>query len=137
MSAALIEELQAGPGSRDLSDKVLLALGWTAEHVRNETPEWSEDGYDRSFPSYQTGVRVTYETVWENPAGKRIWPPLPDASRNLQDAVDLVGEDFGWSVTSGPSSRMWPKDAYSTGLISSAPTPALALCISIIKARSL
>ena len=62
----LIEKLEAGPGSRELSDECLLAVGWVSQHV---------DG----------------RGAWRNPDGKIVDNfNVPDPSQNLQDALDWM-----------------------------------------------
>jgi len=67
----LITALQTGPGSRELSDQVLMALGWTKIKVDGKlTGEWtSPDGY-YGYPDRM---------------------PLPDPTQSIDDACTCGG----------------------------------------------
>lgn len=112
----LIEALVAGPGSRELSDRVLLACGWTA----------GRRGED-----------------WRMPNGWAInsFYAAPSPSENLQDAVDLIasvpeanchGYDAGPRSVTAYISRNAVKEGHWLNE-ADGPTPALALCIAILK----
>jgi hypothetical protein len=74
---SLIERLERGPGSRELSDECLLAVGWTTAEV------------------YLGGG--LHGTRWYAPNGSSFGDNRPDPSQNLQDALDLMKPE-GWSV---------------------------------------
>lgn len=68
----LIEKLEQGPGSRELSDECLLAVGWMPG---NDAAKW-----------------------WFNPIDRQ-WNHPPDPSQNLQDALDwMVPEGWDWEM---------------------------------------
>ncbi|MDJ0513107.1 MAG: hypothetical protein QNJ62_06655 [Methyloceanibacter sp.] len=123
LSRELIEDLRAAPeGSRQLSDRVLLACGWTKDSLDD----------------------------WWAPNQKYGGPNRPDPTRNLQDAVDWVVPE-GWRVDSLSQSwngEWWdcalteigePAWDYDGSLIAETDkgvsTPALALCIASLEAR--
>jgi len=122
----LIAALEAGPGSRELSDRVLVALGWR---------ECAEDA-----PGYPDGTL----TIWRRPDSSICRTARPDCSRNLQDAVDLVPDGMFGSVQFG-CERLPATDTnvaelcglkdgrYGPLCEAEAPTPALALCIAILR----
>ena len=118
----LLERLYAATeGSRELSDEVLLALGWR----RKEGPY--------SQPAMW----------WKPPFEPSTWRERrPNCTESVDDALSLVPE--GWHWTAG-NSRTWSGDVQSRASIfrpdihgyirADAPTPALALCIALIKAH--
>lgn len=110
----LIAALEAGPGSRELSDRVLVAVGY----------------------------RKTSCYGWTRPDGS--WPENPslDPSRNLQDAVDVVPAFMGWDIEKENESEFMagvsngqPELGPLCNGWASAPTPALALCIAILRSK--
>jgi len=109
----LIGALEAATeGSRELSDRVLMACGWVRKSVFEFTPP------DR---------------------GGRNYDFCSDPTRNLQDAVDLVPTGWRWAV--GVPWKKKPF-ASVQGCSDSGPpgacngnTAALALCISILSAK--
>lgn len=130
MTNALIEELQAGPGSRELSDRVLLALGWRKVLRDAADDDPNQHPVTILFSPENQGYGVNTNYHW---TGRQ----RPDPSRNLQDAVDLVPEGMLFAVglsEDGPYCQWEVHNHCDDGL---APTPALAICIAIIKARSL
>ena len=128
----LIERLEAGPGSRELSDECLLAVGWRVSTVNGITTWYSPRGLSHGILRY------------------------PDTSQNLQDALDwLVPE--GWHVSflaAGDrdmgvnNTNRYPRCSVSPNLnndegwkrgiavCEKAATPALALCAASLKARA-
>lgn len=100
---SLIDDLTRGPGSRELSNRVLVALGFK--------------------------LSLTAMNGEVIPVGL----PLPDPSRNLQDAVDLVPEEQGTNKAAFIHAAFWQRR------IGDIPDDALArfACIALIKARSL
>ncbi len=112
--AALIKRLEeAKEGSRELSDEVLVALGWRIGKPRRA---WAPN---RDF---------------------YFDDQVPDPSRNLQDAVDLVPE--GWAgggrlVGEPPyAMELLNTNEDESGFVNSSantPAPALALCIAILR----
>ena len=122
--AALIAALErAEEGSRELSDEVLLALGW--------------------------GTRLEFtREVWVAPSGNSS-KHRPHPTRNLQAAVDLVPEGWGWAAAEldqgEPSAVLTNREPQlkpgtfdanpdKKDFRSKAATPALALVIAILKA---
>lgn len=120
MTDILSQLERATEGSREISDGVLLVCGW--KHRQSDFSEvWEAPD----------GKRYDYE---DSPGLKvRPFPDRPDPSRNLQDAVSLVPEGREWSVT-----YLWEGRCGATcGRYHAdfkGETPALALCIAIIKA---
>jgi hypothetical protein len=121
----LIERIEAGPGSRELSDECLLAVGWRKDDKLRDiyAPRWfAPDG-----------------TEWRH-------ADRPDPSQNLQDAIDwMMPEEWtAWGIQS-----MFRKTRFSVDLSrltecdaggddwahANAPTPALALCAAALRAR--
>lgn len=119
----LIARLEAATeGSRELSDEVLRACGWTTD--------WLAEG--------------SLHPTWHAPG---CWPKgsivRPDVSRSLDDALALVPE--GWRITvigstfTGSPSPRWRWLFQRFGLSGGEPygeaaTPALALCAAILRA---
>ena len=117
----LAKRLEAGPGSRKLSDECLLAVGWTYE------PKWRAH-------------------AWRSPGAK--WTGFhdrPDPSQNLQDAVNwMVPKEWtAWRVDSrsrkqrfmAELSRLAPgDDSQEVYEVGHAGTPALALCAAGLRA---
>lgn len=118
----LLQALTKGPGSRELSDRVLLSWGW----------------------GYRNGG-------WSDPHGEFVchqdaYALRPDPTRNLQHAVDGVPEGWFWTVGFenvgdaehyiGLVAYVWKPKMTEHLESSRASTPALALCIAIEKALS-
>ena len=78
MTDALIAELERAPGgSREISDEILLAAGWT-----------------QSAPLKIFNKR-TSDRIWHNAAGEIVSPHMrPDPSQNLQDAHLTKNSDW-------------------------------------------
>ena len=93
MTDDLIKRLQAGPGSRELSDEVLREFGWQTSR-RDGCTFWR--GPDSNDPVWG---------VWN------ITNMQPDPSRNAQDALDVVVPD-GWRVA-----QIWTSAHKKDGLI--------------------
>ncbi|KKK62212.1 hypothetical protein LCGC14_3006570, partial [marine sediment metagenome] len=110
-NAVLIAELeQAKEGSRALSDRVLLALGYS---LKTRTLEWYTPA----------GVVIGHNSDWSR---------RPDPSRNLQCAVDLVPEGHPWTLDSIGIVEMGTTTGKPVEGI--AATRAIAMCIAILKA---
>ena len=121
-NADLITTLQTGPGSRELSDQVLVALGWTTKLNWNGMVFSSPD-------MLQVGT--------------------PDPTQSIDDALALVPEGRSWEVlysgsemrcdfelASPPGAAMTKKGLIALeGAKGSGPTLALAICIAILKAK--
>ena len=136
MTDELIAEIESVEGgSRELSDRVLLACGW-----RRINPGPSECG---DFPFWLTPKPESLDIDERK---------LPDPSRNLQDALDYVVPE-GWRICyfSMPDPtlsfktynaiQIAPFSKYDEGWIigpcdGRAATPALALCAAALRARS-
>jgi len=115
----LIAALEKGPGSRELSDRVLRQFGW------------------QERPPHVGGILLP--GIWTDPAGGQ-WVPdeRPDPSRKLQDAVDLVPAQYWSSGTAGAEREEWTlhRPQWCGGDVKAeAPTPALARCIAIIRSK--
>lgn len=118
----LLEEiLQAEEGSRNLSDRYLLALGW------------------QGIEPNRSGIIAAH---WTNPSGQDIPQGLrPDPTRNLQDAIDSLLKGWTWglasAVRSSPAvSSVGNQDAGKESIqVASAATPQLAMCAANLKTR--
>ncbi|KKM06711.1 hypothetical protein LCGC14_1741200 [marine sediment metagenome] len=127
---SLIAELeQAKEGNRELSDRVLLAVGWLGQ----------------SASSKVAGILVPH---WKSPDGRDVLVDLrPCPTTSLDAALTLVPKNCGWHVDNdgeacifrlekGKGQAGWPiigecdnsKRHYE-------PAPALALCVAALKAR--
>ena len=116
----LIEKLETGPGSRELSDECLLAVGW--QRVG------------------KAGVH------WYDPDGFRFYGTRPNPSQNLQDAVTwMVPEGWDWEMEweSGADGMYWENGTARVKMGNpdllidpEAASPALALCIAALKTRA-
>lgn len=101
---------QAKEGSRELSDEVLLALGW------------------------KTGIGTHADfTKFHAPDGSPASRDRPDPTTNLQDAVDLVPERHPWTLDSIGIVEMGSTTGKPVEGI--ARTLALAMCIAILKVQ--
>ena len=104
--AALIARLvETKEGTRELSDEVLVALGWRIGKPRRA---WAPN---RDF---------------------YFDDQVPDPTRNLQDIVDLVPEGHPWTLDSIGIVEMGTTTGKPVEGI--AATRALAMCIAILKA---
>lgn len=112
MNADLITALERGPGSRELSDQVLLAQGFELDYVLIDILTFRS-------PNKLLG--------WQ-PGSKR-----PDPTRNLQDAVDLVPAGWGWgkNVHEGRMYVLRTDDILFAG---EQDDPRLSLCIALLRA---
>jgi hypothetical protein len=117
----LISALQEGPGSRELSDRVLWELGWGLQ-----TERWPG--------------RLEDQQIWYPPNSEDAFVgERPDPSQSIDDAVALVPEGMdctvctkGWALVFGESPPMGRLEE-----VHRAPTPALALCVAIIRALNI
>lgn len=123
---SLIAELeQAKEGSRKLSDKVLLACGWTT----------SDDKDTRK--RFWCSPEGEYYDWWDDPhARSRDGPPLkrPSPTESLDAALTLVPKGWMWELDSSGGAELnagWGK----AFVLASGSSPALALCIAALKAR--
>ena len=118
----LIEKLEKGPGSRELSDKCLLAVGWRHQYSPGNAMWIRPDG-------------------WVVRTGSGARPP--DPSRNLQDTLDWMVPE-GWSIhINQDDNRLWwaeLRHGYQTSydrvvMACKCTTPALALSTASLRAR--
>ena len=112
----LIRDLeQAKTGSRKLSDRILLACGWSRG------------------PGYARGNK--HECVFFRPNGSKTVGVLPqdrpDPSRSLDDALALVPEGKTIELLIEPHH----KQADIWGCVGDAETAPLAVCIAVLKAE--
>lgn len=126
--AELIARLEAAEaGSRELSDEVLVALGW-----RCEEEEWIG--------------RLGIIKVWYRPNGEVVRIGCrPSPTESVDDALGLVPEGLIWSLGIdgvGPSAMIGEEfpGEYAIArqwyaVVDSAATPALALCVAVLRAR--
>lgn len=124
----VIAELEAATeGSRELSDRVAVAIGWKQTVHGDEAR-----GY--FVPRYLT---------WTSPDGAQQppgewWPP--SVTQSLDAALSLVPEGWGWDVMHDSVAAVRPPDSEGDdelaiwGLTPNG-TPALALCIAALRAR--
>lgn len=122
----LIRDLEgATEGSRDLSDKALLGCGWI----------YTPNGYGPGKPCWGGGG------LWTDPAGvgTAASDPRPSPTESLDAALTLVPEGEWWAVDGNCDD---PIDcSAAVGRVGGeekgrSVTPALALCIAALKARS-
>jgi hypothetical protein len=128
-NTALIAELEAAEkGSRELSDRVLLALGWVTFREygfiwwgKNKRSSGPED--DRPSPSESLDdVLAMVPEGWQWTGSNRA--PKPHAGRAYIHNRELHFTGLGAA----------PNPAYR-GFEATAATPALALCIVILQAK--
>ena len=91
----------------------LAALIYELEHVKKGSPELDV---------------AVYAAL-----GHDLLVPIPRCTRNLQDIVDLVSEGRWWSVGSSQTGFVACLNRRKTSEYG--PTPALALCIAVLKAK--
>jgi len=118
MTTLLTQLETAQEGSRELSDAMLEELGWRQDH--DADPTW----YER--------------TLWRKPDGSLHLEPDPDPTRNLQDAVDLVPDGWGWQIQDEGFAIIFHPDNRIDGegdQHCQAATPCLALCAAIVRAK--
>ncbi len=112
----LLQALTEGPGSRELSDRVLI-------EQRGYVKKWDHGWF------------------WYSPEGKAFLArDRPDPTRNLQDAADGVPKGWAWQLAVGYDADEGKAQIFldkpigrdlDKSLNLYAPTPALALCIAI------
>jgi hypothetical protein len=133
MNTTLIKELEtADQGSRELSNYVLTALGWTCISAR-------------PVGDVMTALEAQQ---WRSPDRKPYTEKeIPDPTQSVDDALSLVPEGWGltlenWSgldtegrvfVDGRGHVELCP--AVGGGVEASAATLPLAICIAILKAR--
>ncbi len=112
----LIAELEAAPeGSRELSDKVLLAIGWIGQ----------------SAASQQAGILIPH---WKSPDGRDVPSGLrPSPTESLDAALTLVPEGYGFAMYA-VSGGQYEATVQSGGSCIK-PSLPLALCIASLRAR--
>ena len=123
----LIERVIAGPGSRELSDEVLLACGWT----RREEPLTVLDG-----------VPQAVAIIWADTDGRRVFE-APSPTESIDDALRLVPDGWFWRVGRSTLYAGWAHlnrkhpnhcdegDEFSAN----AASPPLALTAAALRAR--
>ena len=117
-NAPLISRLvEAKEGSRELSDKVLRAVGFSEDRDRNGNYYWSH------------GARKYY------------YEERPDPTRSLDDAVDLVPEKWGWSIEGTGGGLIYRKEKIRgehghpiLAEIDGGRPPPIGMCILLLKA---
>ena len=117
---SLIAELEAAKGgSRELSDRVLLAVGWLGQ----------------SASSKVAGILVPH---WKSPDGRDVLVDLrPCPTTSLDAALTLVNTG-GMIRVAFDMPNNFATVYFKAGGIAGdgkAPTPALALCIASLRAR--
>ena len=78
----LIERVLAGPGSRELSDEVLIACGWT----RREEPLTVLDG-----------VPQAVAIIWADTDGRRVFE-APSPTESIDDSLLIVPKRCDWHI---------------------------------------
>jgi hypothetical protein len=110
----LIERLKTGPGSRELSDEVLLACGYTYR----KREHWQVSDY------------------WYHPNSETIVIDPPNPTLNTDNALDLVPD--GWAITH----TYWDRKRAACNLMNEgrkyacgpeAPTLPLAICAAVLR----
>ena len=123
MTDLLSELEQATNGSRELSDKVLLAIGWQFPD------DWEPKGLSHGNLVSPNGETISHHL-------------RPNPTENLQDALELVPE--GWYPVLEPYINDADLVVYCADLFRPnwgerepcrAHTPTLAFCIATLKAR--
>jgi hypothetical protein len=89
---ALIADIEAGPVTRELSDRVLLAFGWKKVGVRELTAQ-GEKIVHFDDPN---GKRFAYFLSGKHRSRREIPSPLT----SLDDAMKMVPEGYDWRVDS-------------------------------------
>lgn len=121
MMEDLIERLEkAEAGSRELSDEVLKLLGYKC--VSEENPPW-------------------YTSVLMEPNGDFPchWQDRPCPTTSLDAALALVPEGWAALASTEGNASVWQRDIHGrmrAAHQAGASTPALALCIAILKAKA-
>lgn len=107
----LIQDIEAGPVTRELNDRVLLVLGWTAPHKH-----WS---------------------WWSGPNDEQVrHGDQPAPLNNLEDAKLAVPEGWQWRVTSTGDAETWKRWRDIEPVHAFCPDePAEALTLAGLKAR--
>lgn len=126
MTDPLLSALEAATeGSRELSDRMLLACGWTREFIgKMNEPPWTEIW------------------VWRDCAGNHVRSDVrPSPTESIDDALNLVGGEWDWSLSynandKGPFEMCFDSRpmSFDNRILVYAKTPALAACICILKA---
>lgn len=105
MGADLAARLEAATeGSRELSDEVLVACGWTVD----------------------PGL------FWRKPDGWHCHDDAPDPTRSVDDSIALIGERR-WYIAASARDDMGGYFVQVGKPTAHAATPALALCAAIVK----
>ena len=133
----LIAELEsAKEGSRELSDRVLLACGWRYEKIKRGI---GFSGKPKLEDAWLDPTRVPWTGAVKS---KR-----PSPTESLDDAVAVVPEGWEWGIGSGWSHKSAARPPIaqlvyldmSTGkqttITENGNTPVLALCIAALKTR--
>ena len=125
----LIRRLEeAKEGSRELDAAIAALIRHPVSDKGTVLPDWVH----RNFPEWTIlqGGRLKAGCIWE----------APHFTTNLQDAVSAVPEGMNWDVSGGHPTHVWAtiwNDGCTTAenlyQVSGA-TPALALCIAILRA---
>lgn len=127
----LIADLEAGPGSRELSNRFLVhACGWTNENVD------LLHGTNRGMQSPEGNEFRASWTVddWQ--------PDLPSPTESIDDALALVPKHWLVTFTQKADGR-WqadilrhgPDDSYEQFKSGDADTAALAICITRLRVK--
>ncbi len=128
---ALIAELEAAPeGSQELDGKIAETQGWTVEE--------QSTGDNISEP-------LEFFDVWTEPVTGIFYDEPPPYSRSLDAAEKLVPAGLQYGVSTYSKEEVLNPggaQAFVTNMVDNsvyahadASTPALALCIALLKAR--
>lgn len=130
----LIARLEAAAeGSRELDAEIVVALDLRAD--------WCKGYGTEIYVDRSTIETIGQPTILVNTLGKRSPgnPPMgdyPHYTTSLDAALSLVPEDYWWSVraTTGCWAEVGPRNRFDQE--GGGATPALALVIAALKARS-
>lgn len=112
----LIARLTAATdGTREMSDDFARVMGWKRESVNDIITGW--------------------EPVWKSPSG-RTRATTPDFTRSVDAALSAI--PTGWFTNNAYENPLWnwvlcSGRLYSEGV---AATPALALCVAVLRAMA-
>ena len=123
MTELIIRVKEATEGSRELSDEILLALGWTTKTVID--PGASAD-YGEDIEAKE----------WISPSGENTGYLRPRCTESLGDALYLVPETWYWRVQGGGDATnlaaLMPPGNDLAGYAQGA-TSSLAVCVALLE----
>lgn len=137
----LLQKLESAPeGSRELDAEIWASVCNVSDFIDFDLAK----GWSPRFEAMEDGsvnlFAVDHAETWQRQSRKAA----PHYTTNLQDAVSLVPEGVEWRVGGNPTAIKYAGEAEladpATGswqfpIEATGVTPALALCIAIIKAH--